>query len=43
MFWHQGGHELDKDDVAAAKPWLSNRVTKSRERKASQYAEHKHG
>jgi predicted esterase len=27
MFWHRGGHELGSDDLAAAKAWLSERVT----------------
>ena len=27
MFWHRGGHELGSDDLAAAKTWLSERVT----------------
>ena len=28
LFWHQGGHELADDDVAAAKLWMSQTVTK---------------
>jgi predicted esterase len=28
MFWHRGGHELGDDDIAAAKKWLSDNVTK---------------
>jgi phospholipase/carboxylesterase/glyoxalase family protein len=28
MFWHRGGHELGDDDVARAKAWLSDTVTK---------------
>lgn len=28
IFWHQGGHELGDDDVAAAKAWLSDIVRK---------------
>jgi phospholipase/carboxylesterase len=23
VFWHRGGHELDDDDIEAAKTWLS--------------------
>ena len=23
LFWHRGGHELDQDDIEAAKTWLS--------------------
>jgi predicted esterase len=28
MVWHRGGHELGSDDMAAAKAWLSERVTR---------------
>jgi phospholipase/carboxylesterase len=28
MFWHQGGHELGRDDIDAAKAWLSANVRK---------------
>lgn len=27
VYWHRGGHELGQDDVAAAKQWLSRKVT----------------
>lgn len=27
-FWHHGGHELGNDDIAAARAWLSENVTK---------------
>lgn len=27
-FWHRGGHELGSDDIAAARAWLSENVTK---------------
>ncbi len=30
MYWHQGGHELGKDDVEAAKTWLSNKKVRER-------------
>ena len=28
LFWHPGGHELGNDDIAAAKAWLADKVTK---------------
>ena len=28
MFWHRGGHELDEDDIDAARTWLRDKVTK---------------
>lgn len=28
MFWHRGGHELGDDDIAAAKTWFTQTVTK---------------
>jgi len=28
LFWHRGGHELDNDDIEAAKTWLADKVIK---------------
>ncbi len=28
LFWHHGGHELDDDDLIAAKRWLSDKAAK---------------
>jgi predicted esterase len=28
LFWHQGGHELGNDDIAAARTWLADRWRK---------------
>jgi phospholipase/carboxylesterase/glyoxalase family protein len=38
VYWHRGGHELGQDDLAAAKQWLSRKVTvwQSGKRAASQ-------
>ena len=27
LYWHRGGHELGRDDLTAAKQWLSRKVT----------------
>ncbi len=34
IYWHDGGHELGRDDLLAAKNWLANIVTEHRRSKA---------